>query len=191
MLLERPLADQIEALTIIRTHASFNLTTPPIDPIYTPFSDSDAAQILTVALEDLPYLKQVGLLEATCLQHELTRLGYAYCSYWDMLCATAAMSLVAVGWSIGDATDVAFGLVDEIAGIIEQLEEHACIDEGGVASLAFEIMHVLMPEKCAEKNCYGPKLISLKVAVDLISMHMRCLDVLASAALLPTCSAKH
>jgi hypothetical protein len=188
---ERPSADQMKALTLNISHASFKLTTLPIDPIYTPFSNDDTAQILAVAPEDISYLKEVGLLEATCLKHELMRLRCSYCSYWDMLCATAAMSLVAVGWSIGEAIDVAFGLVDEIAGIMEEVYEHECIDLRSLALLTYEMMQVLAPEKCAETGVYGPKNISLKVGVDLLSMHIRCLEVLASEPFLPTGSAMH
>lgn len=190
MHIDMSLTAQIQALSIIRLHDSFRLTAPPFDAINTPFSNADVAQILGISLDDISYLKEASILETTCLRYELMRLGHAYCSYWDMLSATAAMSLASVGWAIGDATAVAFDLIDEIACIIEVLEEHASIDEDGLALMAKETMQdTLPPEMYANDSGLQAEFTSTKVAVDLILMHKRCMKVFLSTTLGPNCIA--
>lgn len=147
----------------------------PFDMIKTPFPDCAVAEILAISLTELGALKKNSILQPTCLQYELANVGQAYCSYWDMFSARIAMSLILWGWPSNLAVEIAFDLADEVAGILEGLDQFAVIDDHAMRNLALDVIQdssIDFPKRASLHNLHQ---IVKVVSVDIFCMHQRCL----------------
>lgn len=174
------LSKKFDQLSVMRSSVSYKLTMPPFDPLYTPFSNEEVSKILLVRENSIPTLKNMGLLQATCFEHELMRVSNSYCCYWDMLTSTAAMSLYSVGFSLNDAITISFDLVDEIAGILEDTEDENFLDENSASEIVQEVIGAFESKYMPPESSYTLTSVSTKVAVDVLSMNVRCIDLLSS-----------
>ena len=148
----------------------------PFDMIKTPFPDCVVAEILSVSPDELYALKMNDILQPTCLQYELANVGQAYCSYWDMFSARIAMSLIQWGWPLNWAVEIAFDLADEVAGILESLDQLAMIDNYAMRSLAFDVIYdssIDFPDRTSPHNLNQ---IAKEVSEDIFCMHQQCLS---------------
>jgi hypothetical protein len=166
-----------EPYSLLAAAKSLQLTFQEVekDLCFFPFSDDDTAQILGVLISDLQFLHEHSILERTCLPSENASGTDPACSYWDMFNATVCMSLLAAGVSIPDAHEIAFLLFDVIADNGERDIKAGVLDYTKLLGIVGWLLADRDSGFDLRRSPYTVHAIAMKVVVDLLYMHQRCL----------------
>lgn len=147
------------------------------EPSFSPFLDIDVAEILGVKFSDLTFLYEANILERTGEEFVRQGFGERGCSYWDMATATACMALLAVGWSRGDAIDAAFYIIDAVSEVTERIEKFHSINSEELSEIIEENILYSSLRGSVDHYAYSFKATARKVAIDILLMHERCLNL--------------
>lgn len=146
-----------------------------LDPILDPFSNKLAAEILLLDERDLIELQNLNFISATCSINDFEITSPKFLCYWDILEATIFMSLSAIKLQSAKAAESASSLCDCLA---HHYEAASGSDDLDVLNLSAMIKDEIESHEILEliRECgIESGVASLKLAIDILNTHSRCL----------------